>query len=67
MSNMILQGFFRCPCGKLHSYGGVSVISQCPECGRCLECVMVAASGGNWSCGTPANSQFVMMHKGAGK
>jgi hypothetical protein len=32
---MILTGFFRCPCGKVHTRGGVSYNSLC-TCGRNL-------------------------------
>lgn len=33
---MRLNGFFTCPCGKLHTHGGVTAISRCPTCGRDL-------------------------------
>ncbi len=29
---MILQGFFKCVCGKLHSYGGITLETKC-KCG----------------------------------
>jgi hypothetical protein len=31
---MILKGFFKCPCGKIHTHGGLSPSSVCPQCGR---------------------------------
>lgn len=35
MSNVILFGFFRCECGKLHTYSCLSDASSC-TCGRKL-------------------------------
>lgn len=31
---MILNGFFKCPCGKIHTHGGLTPSSVCPQCGR---------------------------------
>lgn len=32
---MRISGFFRCPCGKMHSFGGIGVTTKC-TCGRLL-------------------------------
>lgn len=32
---MIISGFFRCSCGKIHCYGGLNIGSLC-VCGRKL-------------------------------
>lgn len=34
--HIVLKGFFRCVCGKLHCYGGITVTSRCPACERSL-------------------------------
>ena len=37
-----LNGFFKCPCGKLHTHGGLNRSSLCPECSRELWPVAMA-------------------------
>ena len=29
---MRINGFMRCVCGKIHSIGGLSLTSKCPNC-----------------------------------
>ena len=31
-----MMGFFRCRCGKIHCYGGLTRTSMCPRCGTNL-------------------------------
>ena len=39
--SVILTGFFKCGCGKLHCYGGVTHATTCPGCGRDLWFLML--------------------------
>lgn len=40
MMGIILRGFFRCVCGKLHMYSGTAINSKCPNCKRDLNKAM---------------------------
>lgn len=41
---MKLNGFFTCPCGKLHTHGGITATSRCPHCGRDLWAIAVTGN-----------------------
>lgn len=42
---MRLQGFFHCPCGKLHTYSCIGHNTRCPQCGRALYLVAIQPDG----------------------
>jgi len=42
---MIISGFFRCLCEKIHSVGGITLTSRCPKCNTRLFSVMCWRKG----------------------